>query len=118
MNCQQILITDQKISKEQLENLCKMWFEDMVKVVVVDVETEKVAIGGELHADAEALLIEDGSKSKNIWGANLYPWHPPYDRIECTALINIRPNYDNPSMEILDEGIKAKVEHIVEKICF
>ncbi len=88
----------------------------MVKVVV-DVEREMAAIGGELHADAEALLIEDGSKSKNIWGANLYPWHPPQDRIEFTALINIRPSHNNPSMEILDEAIKAKVGQIIEKIC-
>lgn len=117
MNSQQILITDQKISKERLEKLCKMWFEDMVKVVV-DVEREMVAIGGELHADAEALLIEDGSNSKYIWGANLYPWHPPQDRIEFTALINIRPNQNNPSMEILDEGIKSKVKQIIKKICF
>jgi hypothetical protein len=117
MNCQQILVTDQKVSKEQLEKLCKMWFEDMVKVVV-DVKKEKVAIGGELHADAEALLIEDGSKSKNIWGANLYPKHPAQERIELTALINIRPNLDNPSMGILDKGIKAKVEQIIQKICF
>ncbi len=117
MNSQQILVTDQKISKEQLENLCKVWFEDMVKVVV-DVERELVAIGGELHADAVALLIEDGSKSKNIWGANLYPWHSPGDRVEFTAMINIRPNQNNPSMEILDEAIKAKVGQIIEKICF
>ena len=94
-----------------------MWFEDMVKIVV-DVKRETVAIGGELHADAEALLIEEGSKSKDIWGVNLYPWHPPQDRIESTALINIRPNQDNPSMEILDEGIKAKVKQIIEQICF
>ena len=117
MNCQQILITDQKISEAHLEKQSKMWFEDMVKVVVDD-KKEKVAIGGELHADAQALLIEDGSKSKNIWGANLYPWHPPQERIELTALFNIRPNLDNPSMGILDKGIKVKVEQIIQKICF
>ena len=111
---QNIIITDKRITKEQLNALCKQWFEDMVKVVV-DVEREMVAIGGELHADAEALLIEKGSNSKNIWGANFYPWHTPEDRIEFTALINICPNQNNPSMEILDNDIKTQLKEIIEK---
>jgi hypothetical protein len=35
-------------------------FEDMVKFVA-DVRRKIVAVGGELHADAEELLLEDGS---------------------------------------------------------
>ena len=114
MSQQNIIITDKKITKEQLKRLCKQWFEDMVKVVV-DIDKEVVGIGGELHADAETLLIENGSHSQNIWGANFYPWHTPADRIEYTALINIRPNQNNPSMEILDNDIKIKVKEIIEK---
>lgn len=114
MDSQQIILTDQKISKKQLKKLCELWFEDMVKVVV-DINREIVGIGGELHADAEALLIEKGSNSKDIWGANFYPWHKAADRIEYTALINIRPNQNNPSMEILDNDIKTKVKEVIEK---
>ena len=75
-------------------------------LIVIDVETEKIAVGGELHADAEKILLEQGSRHSSIWGANFYPWNEPDKRIEYTALINIRPKQDNPSMEILSEKIK------------
>jgi len=82
---------------------------------VVDIEQEIVAIGGELHADAEALLIEQGSNPKMLWGVNFYPWHEPEKRLEYTALINIRPNQDNPAMEILDYNIKNQIAQMVER---
>ncbi len=31
------------------------------------------AIGGELHSDEEAALIEDGSAREELWGITLYP---------------------------------------------
>lgn len=110
-----IRIITQKISKLHLKQLCDSWFGDMVKLVI-DVEKEIIAIGGELHADAEALLLEQGCQQQHLWGANFYPGHSPGERIHYTALINIRPHQDNPSFEILDESIKAKVKHIIEKL--
>ena len=38
---------------------------------------EVAAVGGELHADAEALLLEQGSQQKDLWGANYYPGRGP-----------------------------------------
>ena len=32
-----------------------------------------MAIGGELHSDEEAALLEDGSAQESLWGINLYP---------------------------------------------
>lgn len=111
----QIIITNTKISTLQIKELCEQGFRDMVKVVV-DIEKGIVGIGGELHADAEALLLERGSDQKHLWGANFYPYHSPDERISYTALINIRPHQDNPSLEILDETIKRKVKVIIEKL--
>lgn len=110
-----IIITDKKISPAILKELCEQGFGDMVKLVV-DVEKEIIAIGGELHADAETLLLEQDSDQKNLWGANFYPWNPPGERISFTALINIRPHQDNPSFEILNEAIKQKMKTIIEKL--
>lgn len=109
----QITITENKISPATLKQLCEHGFGDMVKLGV-DVEQEIIAIGGELHADAESLLIEHGSRQENIWGANFYPWNVPEHRIDYTALINIRPHQNNPSLEILDEQIKQAVKNIIE----
>ncbi len=111
----QIIITDKKIFPSKLKELCEQGFSDMVKLVV-DVERNAIAIGGELHADAETLLLEQGSEQKNLWGANFYPWNSPEERISFIALINIRPHQDNPSLEILDEAIKGKVRRIIEML--
>ena len=110
-----ILITDKKVTIEQLKLLCERWFGDMVKVVV-DVQKEMLGIGGDLHADAEAMLMERGSNQKDLWGANVYPWHEPEERIEFTALINIRPKQDNHSIEIEDDEMRSQVRDIIEKL--
>ena len=47
-------------------------FGEMVKAVV-DVERSVLAADAELHADLEAMLLEDGSKQKCLWSINLYP---------------------------------------------
>ncbi len=44
----------------------------MVKAVV-DVERELIAVDAELHSDLESLLLEDGSKQKDLCGIKLYP---------------------------------------------
>ena len=60
-------------------------FGDMVKGVV-DIERELLALDADLHADLEALLLEDGSKQNDLWGINLYP-DDDEDFIEFDSLI-------------------------------
>lgn len=110
-----IIITDKKVTRSQLIKSCECWFGDMVKVTV-DVEKKVIGIGGELHADAEQILIEKGSRSEDIWGINFYPWLPSENRIEYSALINIRPRQNNPSMELTDKYLRIKVRQIVESL--
>ncbi|MEI7616244.1 MAG: DUF5674 family protein, partial [Actinomycetota bacterium] len=62
----------------------------MVKFVV-DVEKEIMAIGGDLHADEEAILIENGSGQKNLWGINYYLDKDAENTIEFDSMINLRP---------------------------
>jgi Protein of unknown function (DUF5674) len=106
-----ILILSEPIPPADLATLVDRFFEDMVKYVV-DVERGMVAVGGELHADAEAMLLADGSAQDQLWGANYYPGRGPDDCIEFTSLINIRPSQDNPSMEILSDDIRERVAAI------
>ncbi|OGF20945.1 hypothetical protein A2Y83_00795 [Candidatus Falkowbacteria bacterium RBG_13_39_14] len=54
-----VIIRD-KISLEELKKMAEESFGDFVKVVV-DIDRKMMAIGGELHADGEALLLKDGS---------------------------------------------------------
>jgi hypothetical protein len=39
---------------------------------VVDIK-KIMMIGAKLHADEEALLLEQGSRQQDLWGINLYP---------------------------------------------
>jgi len=106
-----IVIVDRNIDPGLLRKLVERHFEDMVKFVV-DVERRVAAVGGELHADEEALLLENGSRQEHLWGANYYPGRGEEACIEYTSLINIRPAQGNRSMMIGDPAVRARVREI------
>lgn len=110
-----IKIIKNKIGYDELKRDAKEGFGDMVKAVV-DVEQNIIALGGELHADGEATLLEKGSKQEHLWGINLYPDKPPEEMIEYTSLINVRPSENNPSVEIEDEELRKKIANIIHTL--
>lgn len=110
-----IVVVEDRLDPGELRRLCDAFFGDMVKVVV-DVEREVVAVGGELHADGEALLLESGSRPQDVWGANYYPGRGRDRCIEFTALINIRPAQGNRAMEILDLGLRERVRDVIARL--
>jgi hypothetical protein len=103
------------LGRAELRRLVAARFEDMVKYVV-DVARGMAAVGGELHADEKALLLEHDSRQEDLWGANYYPGKGPEECIEFTSLINIRPAQDNRSMLIEDEGVRARVREITHAL--
>ena len=106
-----ILIVRQRIPADQLARLVRLYFEDMVKYVV-DIRIGVIAVGGELHADAEQLLLEEGSRQEDVWGANYYPGAGEEQCVEYTALINIRPSVGNRGMEIEDAAVRGRVREL------
>lgn len=78
--------------------------------LAVDVDRRILAGGGELHADCEAVLLMDGSKQENIWGAN---WIPSKKKVGYEAMLNISTRRKNPSMEIQDPNVRRLVEAVV-----
>ena len=105
----EIQIVTDKLPKEQVLALAQDTFGDMVKVVV-DIRQGILAGGGVLHADCEAVLLDEGSRQEDIWGAD---WVPETQQIQYEALINIRPRQNNPSMVILDPSIRDRVGEIM-----
>ena len=81
--------------------------------LAVDVRREVLAGGGVLHADCEAVLLRDGSRQEDIWGAD---WIPDRELIVFEALINIRPRQGNRAMEIQDPAIRAQVETVARRL--
>jgi hypothetical protein len=104
-----ILILREPISPPELKRLVAADFKTMVKYVV-DIERGLIAIGGGLHADAEATLLEEGCDPRDLWGANYYPGRGREGCIEYTSMINIRPARGNPGMEVLDEDVRKKIQ--------
>jgi len=98
--------TEEEI-REMLEEL-----ETYVKLVV-DVERGILAGGGEYHADCEEVLLEDGSRQEDLWGAD---WYPESKTVEFVALINIRPRQGNRGMGIEDPNLRTKIETIVRQL--
>lgn len=89
-------------------------FGTLVKAVV-DIERGYVAIDAELHSDLESLLLENGSKQKDLWGINLYPELKGSDFIEFDSLINLRPSQDNRSRGVENNETRQKIAQIVAK---
>ena len=87
-------------------------YENMIKVVV-DVRRRHLSGGGEMQADCESVLLEDGSEQDDLWGAN---WYPSEQRIEFESLINIRPRLGNRNILIQDEELRKKVERVTREI--
>ena len=81
--------------------------------LAVDIQRGILAGGGVLHADCEAVLLDDGSRQEDIWGAD---WIPSTQQLLYEALINIRPRQNNPDMEILDSSIRNRVAEIVQRL--
>lgn len=108
-------IVEQVITKTELKDLAKERFGDMVKAVV-DLELNSMAIGGELHSDEEALLLEGGSKQENLWGVNFYPDVTGEEWIEFDSMINIRPSQNNRSRGVEDAETRKKIIALVNKL--
>lgn len=78
--------------------------------LAVDIQRGILAGGGALHADCEGVLLDDGSRQEDVWGAD---WIPSTQQIRYEALINIRPRQNNPAMDILDPSIRDRIAEIV-----
>jgi hypothetical protein len=106
-----IVFVTEPLEPAELARLVHLHFDDMVKNVV-DLERKIAAAGGALHADAEHLLLESGSRQADLWGANYYPGQGAEGCIEYTSLINIRPAQGNRGMLIEDSQIRDRVREI------
>ena len=114
-NAIEIKIVREAITKAELNEMAKQQFGDMVKAVV-DVEQHIMAIGGELHSDEEAMLLDQGSVQKNLWGINLYPEQPATEWIEFDSMINVRPSGGNRSRYVESAEVRESITVIVSRL--
>lgn len=104
-----------RIGRATLATLAKENYGEMIKGVV-DVTREIVALGGDLHADAQAALLRDGSSHDDLWGFNIYVEKPRRQRMDYTSFINVRPSAGNRSMEVQDHTLRKRMREIVDSL--
>ena len=110
-----IKIIKEPVTIAEVQALAKEIYGDMIKGVA-DVERGIMALGGEYHIDANSKLIKAGSSQSDLWGFNIYFKRDGEDWIECTSLINIRPQEGNRGMLISDQNLVKRIRNIVEKL--
>jgi len=104
-----VVIVKNKLSEKDFQE-AKKDYQSYIKLTI-DIEQEIIALGGEYHADAEKILLEQGSKQGDIWGGGL---NLETKQLEANAIINIRPGR-NESAEILEPKIREKFFEIAKK---
>lgn len=103
----------QPVALSVLRAIASQQFGDLVKAVV-DIATGIMVIGGELHADEEAYLLDLGSAQGDVWGINLYPDQCGTEEfIEFDSMINLRPSQGNRTRSIDDAAARAAIVEIV-----
>lgn len=88
--------------------------DEMVKAVA-DIDRGILALNASLHADLEALLLENGSNQSSLYGFNIY-----FDKeIEYDSLINPPRNreagFPRVGRYVADPVARDKIQEIVNK---
>lgn len=112
MDVDQPRIVRTRISLAEVTEIASHRFGDMVKAAV-DIGRGVMAIGGELHSDEEAMLLEDGSAQAEVWGINRYPGEPEDTWLEIDSMIKVRPAQGNRSRGVDDVAIQARIRSVV-----
>lgn len=105
------IIRDRKATQGELDKMS----DELGKYikVVIDIEKGILVGGGGMHYDEEQLLLEYGCEQRNLWGGGI---DFTTGEIDYNSMINIRPNENNPSRDILSEAIRNKFKKIIEEI--
>lgn len=106
-----IHILRQRADPEQVREMLEV-LETYIKLAV-DIQRGILAGGGAMHADCEAVLLQDGSKQENVWGAD---WNPFAQEVTFESLINIRPRQGNRRLEIEDPALRDRIARIVRAL--
>ena len=102
------------VSLSELKQLADKMYGTLVKVDV-DIAKNIIVIDMDMHADGEAYLLENGSKQDDLWGINLHPdKFGSNEFIEFDSMINIRPRQNNPSRDVLDGAVRAKIRRLID----
>lgn len=96
-----IIIKTEPYTKEEIEKLREVF--DVYIKTVIDIKKKICVAGMDRHFEGEKILLEQGSRQSDIWGGGI---DLETKIIDYNSFINIRPNQNNPSNEILEQEIR------------
>lgn len=96
-----IITKSEPFTKEEVEKLGEL-FEVYIKTVI-DIEKKICSAGMDRHFEGEHILLEQGSKQRDLWGGGI---DLETKEIDFNSFINIRPNDNNTKNEIQSESIR------------
>lgn len=104
-----LIIVNKKLTKEDVK-ASREDYSEYIKITI-DAEKEIVIIGGEYHADAEKILVDEfNSKRSDIWGGG---YNITSKTFEVNAMLNLKPTV-NDSLEILDPKTRNRFLEVVK----
>ncbi len=107
-----MLILQHPIPRAELSRCPGDYFVDTVKAVV-DVDRHLLALDAEMHADLQALLLEDGADMGSLWGITLRKDPGCEDFISFNAWLNLRVYQGNCSASVEDPAIRDQIREVV-----
>lgn len=78
---------------------------------VIDIKKKVCSAGMDRHFEGEDILLKQGSQQNNIWGGGI---DLETKIIDFNSFINIRPNDDNPSNDILNQHTRRQYEELTK----
>jgi hypothetical protein len=109
-------IIQEKITIEELKKMSEKMFGGLVKAVV-DINKGIMVVDAELHADEEALLLENGSAQEYLWGINIFPEKFGTEQfVVFDSMINLRPSWGNKTRGVDDLKIQDQIKKIVNRL--
>ncbi len=106
-----IHVIRERVTTQQMADMMET-LETYIKLAV-DVSRGILAGGGEMHADCESVLLDDGSNQEEVWGAD---WYPSKQQVAFESLINIRPRQGNRSYRIEIPDVRKRVEEVARNL--
>lgn len=103
-----IVVLQDKVTKNDI-NVASEEYGDYIKIVI-DLSSGEMAIGGEWHADAEKVMMDQRSKKSDLWGGGI---NMKNKNVDYNSMINLKPGV-NDSMEMMDQELRQKFFEIVK----
>ena len=111
-----MLILRSPVTRDELLHIEEeTYFEDMIKCVA-DIDRKLLAVNADLHADLEALLLEDGSRQSSLYGFNILldDWEIEYDSL-INPPRNRNAGYPRAGRTVADPAARECIREVVDK---